>query len=361
MDNNRRNFLFQLGLGLTFFKDISKGIDDWVKPGMIPKQKDNLTIIHGILDNSIIKPKGLKKGSMVAITSPASHSAPWDVARAKKIFQQLGCKVVLGDNINKKSNYGYLAASDEERADELMNFFYSPEIDCVLCGRGGFGSMRILNLLNYEDIRCNPKILLGFSDITALINAIYVKSRIVCYHGPVAVSTLKKFSVDSIYRTIFDNPNQKPIIYSNPKYQIINKGKCFGRLVGGNLTLLASTLGTEYEIDTKDSILIFEEVSEEPYKIDRMLSQLYLAGKLTSCKGIIVGYIKNLDVKKHFYPGPSYTVRQVIENRIKSLGIPAILGAEFGHLENTLTIPIGIMAELDADNKKISLLESTVN
>jgi muramoyltetrapeptide carboxypeptidase len=308
-----------------------------------------------------ILPMALKEGSTVAITAPASQTSTWEVSAFCRTLNKMGLKTVIGDTIKtRQKEYKYLSASDEERAEEFMSFVEDSDIDCIISGRGGYGVLRILPLLDFDIIAKNPKIIMGFSDITALINAIYQKTGLVTYHGPVAVATFNDFTAESFKNVLYAKEEYKPKKLSYSKIQTVTKGTSQGIIIGGNLTMLVSTLGTPYEINTDDSILFIEEVSEQPYKIDRMLTQLDLAGKFSKIKGIIFGYYEGLDRKCNFYPGHSFTARQVIENRFKSMEIPAILGFPIGHIKDKLTMPIGIMAELDATKKTFTILEQAV-
>jgi muramoyltetrapeptide carboxypeptidase len=314
-----------------------------------------------VVEESLLLPPALSKGSRVAITAPASPASMGELRYALKVFKDLGCEVIIGDTLTKNKNkFNYFSAPDEDRATEFMNFIEDDKIDAILCARGGYGVMHILPLLDFSVIRNNPKIVIGFSDITGLINSIYSISRLVSFHGPVAVSSFDSFTVANLTRIVFENKKFEPLKGKYPDIQVLIPGQAEGRLVGGNLSLVASTLGTPFEIDTRDSILFLEEVSEEPYKIDRMLTQLWLAGKLQACKGIIFGNFDHLDTKRHFFPNMSFTVRQIIEARIKPLGIPSYLGLPVGHVKNNLTLPIGINVEMDTKDKSFVILESPV-
>ncbi|MBI5324057.1 MAG: LD-carboxypeptidase [Ignavibacteriae bacterium] len=309
-------------------------------------------------EREIINPNPLKKGSVIAITAPASPTNLWEIHNGVSFFQKMGCKIVSGKSVNERQyKYKYFSASDEERASEFMNYIKDKSVDCILCARGGYGSMRILPELDFEIIRQNPKIIIGFSDITILINSILKMSALATFHGAIGSTYFQQFSIEITKSLLFANKKFIPIKISFPTLQTIASGVAEGTLVGGNLTMIISTLGTPYEIDTKGKILLIEEVQEEPYKIDKMLSHLWLAGKLQDAAGIVFGYMDNIDAKRNFFPDYSFTIREVIESRIKPLKIPAILGLPFGHYDNKLILPIGAKAELDASNKTLTLLE----
>ncbi len=353
----------------------------------------------------LLFPDALKKGSVVGIVAPASGVSPDEVKSGVKSLEALGCTVVLGKSIYRGSA-GFLAAPDDVRAAEFMEFINRKDIDAIVCARGGYGVMRILPMLDFEAIRQSGKIIMGYSDITALLNAIFIKSNMVSFHGPVASGEFDDFTRDSVVKTLFapetsseappeltDNNGQHktkekkamakklsakhdkhnkfpnttiiaaqaatdPIVYTDPALTVIGAGKAQGRLVGGNLTIVCATLGTPYEIQTQDKILFLEDVSEEPYRIDRMLTHLWLASKLQQCAAIVLGKFSKSDPSNEYVP--SYNLDEVLRSRLEPLKIPVVNGFSFGHIKSKLTLPVGALAELDADNKKLSILEKPV-
>lgn len=304
-----------------------------------------------------ILPKGISPGSTVGIVCPASAANASEVKDFIDLCSVWRVKVKLGRNISRRT--GYLSAPDVDRASEFMGFIEDPSIDAVVCARGGYGVMRILPMLDFSSIRQAGKLIMGFSDITALLIAVQQISGLVSFHGPVASSTFNAFTVDSL-KTVVDSSDPKRLTFSDQRLTTIRSGLAQGRLTGGNLAMIVSTLGTKYEIDTTDSILFLEEINEEPYRVDRMLTQLWLAGKLQSCKGIALGNFRDCESKGTSITGPSFTLEQVFEQRIASIGIPVIYGLPVGHVKNKLTMPIGVRAELDATNKQLRLLEPAV-
>jgi muramoyltetrapeptide carboxypeptidase len=316
-----------------------------------------------------ILPPALKKGSVVAITAPASGINLGEIQDGIEALKANGCEVVVGKAIYKK--YGYLSAPDQERAAELMEFIERPDINCILCARGGYGVMRILPMLDFAAIKKNPKIIVGYSDITALLIAIYNQTKIVTFHGPVASSTFDTFTLDYFLKTLFipkstENTGKisslafPPITFSDSRLITLTGGTARGNLVGGNLAMIVSTLGTPYEVDTKGAIFFLEEVSEEPYKIDRMLTQLWLAGKFQHCAGIALGQFKNCEATSKSGFDISFTLQQVLESRIQTLGIPSVYGLPFGHVKSKMTLPIGVQAELNATDKTFTIIEPSV-
>lgn len=304
-----------------------------------------------------VKPPALKAGDTVAITSPAG--AVWDNAQVEKfagIVRSLGFKVKLGQTLTEK--FGYLAGTDELRAREVNALFADKEVKAIFCMKGGWGCARILDKLDYELIAGNPKVIIGFSDITSLLIAINSRTGLVTFHGPVGNSGWNDFSVDYIKRVLMEG---EKVEYAYPVGEeqpyTLASGKAKGTLIGGNLTVLAGIIGTAYLPLWKDTILFLEETKEEPYSIDRMLTQLKLAGVLYELKGFVFGKCVKCDAEE---PLKAFTFKEVLEQHIKPLGIPAFYGAMIGHIENKYTMPIGIEAEFDANSGIIKLLESAV-
>lgn len=308
-----------------------------------------------------IIPAPLKRGSKIAITAPASPTSMYEIRHAIKTFKGLGCEVVVGKTISEiDRSYRYFSGSEETRVNEFMEFVERDDIDCILCGRGGYGIMRIIDELDYEKIKANPKIIMGFSDITVLLNSVFNKTGLISYHGPVASSTFNRFTLDSMKKVLFREAEVGNYKLNTNKAIVVNGGKAEGKLVGGNLRMIASTLGTPYEIDTRDSILFIEEISEPSYKIDRMLTQLKLSGKLDECKGFMFGYFKDLNKRRPFHPNSSFTIMEVIEQIIKPYNKPTMVNMPFGHVKDKMTLPIGLLASLDSDKKQFELLEEPV-
>lgn len=306
-----------------------------------------------------IKPEALKPGDTIAISSPAG--AVWDEAQIGKfisILISLGFKVKTGETLKQK--YGYFAGTDEFRASEINKFFLDNEVKAIICMKGGWGCARILDLLNFEMIKNNPKIIMGFSDITSLLIAISSKTGLVTFHGPVGNSGWNDFTVDYVKRVLM---NKEAVTYGYPetdsdKFYTINPGTAKGTLIGGNLTVLAAMMGSEFLPDWKNKILFLEETGEEPYRIDRMLTQLKQTGVLGNISGFIFGKCVKCDAEE---PEKAFTLQQVLEQHLKPLKIPAFYGAMIGHIVNKHTIPIGIAAEMDGETGSLKLLDAAVH
>lgn len=319
---------------------------------------------------SLVKPPRLRPGDKVGLISPGGLiSNAISVGAAEEDLAGLGLRTKRGRHVLDKR--GYLGGTDQERASDVNTMFADPEVKGIVTMRGGWGCSRILPLLDYDLIRANPKILVGFSDITSLLIAIYVKSGVVTFHGPVGISSWNDFTVDYFLRTLFDgervrmeNPEQEHLLFAagsrgdrERSVRTITPGKARGRLVGGNLSVLTSIIGSGYLPDWSGHILFLEDVGEQTYRIDRMLTQLKLAGILDQLAGLVFGQCSDCD------PGrgqDELTLEEVFRDHIAPLGIPAFHGSAIGHISDKFTVPLGIETEVDATAGTITLLESAV-
>jgi muramoyltetrapeptide carboxypeptidase len=315
----------------------------------------------------LIKPRRLAPGDTVGIVSPASATFnSIDVQIARESLEALGLRVRMGEHL--LARHGYLGGEDKARADDINAFFADPTVAAVHPIRGGWGSSRVLPYLDYDLIRRNPKIILGYSDITALLLAIHAKTGLVTFHGPIALGRWDTFSVDYYRRVLF---NGEPVLMENLRElsdrnsltpieyraQTITPGKARGRLLGGNLTVLTTIIGSPYLPDWDGCIFFCEDVHEDLYRIDRMLTQLKLAGVLDRIKGFVFGSCAECSPGEGF---ASLTLEEIFADHIKPLGIPAWSGAMIGHQMPQWTIPEGIEAEIDATVGSIKLLSSGV-
>ena len=347
----RRKFIQNIGIGSLAFPLASITEIDKIAP----------------TNNSVIIPQGLKEGDTVGVVSPSSaifETEPYEIA--KENLEAMGLKVKFGDFV--KERYGHLAGTDEERAGELNDMFRDDNIQAVMALRGGSGAARILDKLDYETIKNNPKIFIGYSDITALHLAIYEKTGLVTFHGPLAVSTWNSFSFDYFKRLLFDkekitftNPTDKGdnLVQIENRIRTIRKGEASGRLIGGNLSVLTGIMGSEYfPSDWEGNILYLEDVGEQIYAVDRMMSQLQLGGVLDKISGFVFGKCTSCNPGGSGYG--SLTMEEVIDHYIKPLNIPAFSGAMIGHIDDNVTIPNGLKAKINATKGSIELLENPV-
>lgn len=312
------------------------------------------------------KPKRLKKGDTIALVTPGSYITEQEKLESINNIQSLGFNVVYTDRLMRKN--GYFSAVDEERAADLNEMFERKDVQAIMCARGGYGCARILPYLDYDLIEDNPKVLIGFSDVTALQYAIYKNSGLVTFHGPVSISTFSSFSVKN-FESVLVNPTfELELVNSangnnyNPYgITVISEGIAEGELVGGNLSICVSLIGTEYDIDYSDKIIFLEEFIEEPYRIDRMLTQMIQAGKFENAAGIALGVFKLCEPDKSnpAFQG-SFSLLEVLHDRLGNLGIPVIYGLSFGHVADKFTLPFGGRAELNTETKKLKLLEAAV-
>ncbi len=338
MNINRRKFLTTLGLAT-----ISTQIPSFAVQANIP--------------NSIIKPPRLKIGDTVGLISPAGIIEPEDVTEASKIFTALGLKVKSGRHILDR--YGYLAGKDRNRAGDVNAMFADKSIKAIIAMRGGWGGNRILPLLNYNSIRANPKIIMGYSDITSLLFAITARSRLVTFHGPVATSTWNDFTLKYVKSILFDAQAvaMNNTLVNQLRRQIITPGKAKGTLIGGNLSVINSMLGSSYLPLWKGNILFIEDIGEDVYRVDRMLVQLKNAGILNQLSGLVFGQCTRCSIGDE----PSLTLMQVLQEHIRPLNIPAWYGSMIGHIRDKFTLPIGIKVEIDANTGIIQMLEAAVS
>jgi muramoyltetrapeptide carboxypeptidase len=317
----------------------------------------------------LIKPKALKPGDTVGLIVPATAiEDPEKIDIARDIADSLGFKTVVGKHAAKQ--YGYLAGSDRERAEDINEMFRRSDVQGVFPIQGGWGSMRVLPYLDFDMIRKNPKVFIGFSDITTLLLAFYKFSGLVSFHGPNVWYSFNDYVRDYYTRSLTSTTplgvlQQPPLpagekVNRENRIMTINGGKATGELIGGNLSLLVTTLGTPFEVDLKGKILFIEDVGEEPYRIDRMLTHLYLSGTLNEAAGFVLGKFRDCDPKGAGYLG-SLTLNEIFKTRFEPLGKPCISGLSFGHIRDHITLPVGTKATLDADAKTLSLDESAVS
>jgi muramoyltetrapeptide carboxypeptidase len=321
----------------------------------------------------VLRPPRLKPGDTVGLVSPGSPVAePLSVQLAQESFEAMGLRVKLGRFARERR--GYLAGRDEERAADLNAMFADRGVDAVFALRGGWGSARILPAVDFDLIRRNPKVLLGYSDITALLNAVYARTGLVTFHGPMGVSSWPAYPLEYFRRLLF---GAEAVEFANPvstggdlvqrenRVQTITPGTARGRLVGGNLAVLSALIGTGYVPDWRGSILFLEDVDEGIHRVDRMLTQLGLAGVLGQLRGFVFGKCTNCTAVSPCTTGPgggygSLTLAEVLEDHVAPLKIPAWSGAMIGHITDQWTLPVGAEVEIDAVRGTIRMLEPAV-
>jgi muramoyltetrapeptide carboxypeptidase len=317
---------------------------------------------------AVLKPKRLAAGDTVVLVAPANATFnTMDLTIARESLEALGFKVRVGAHLLDR--HGYLAGDDKSRADDINKAFADKSVAAVHAIRGGWGSARLLPYLDFDTIRRNPKVLIGYSDVTALLLSAYGKSGLVTFHGPIGMGRWDSYSLDYYKRVLF---NGEQVTYSNKhdlsernaliqvdyRTQTITPGTARGRLVGGNLTVMTAILGSPYLPDWDNTILFTEDTHEDYYRIDRMLTQLKLAGVLGKIKGFVFGGCAECG------PGDgnfgALTLEEIFADHIKPLGVPAWSGAMIGHGQPQWTLPLGVEAEIDATAATIKLLEAPV-
>lgn len=320
-----------------------------------------------------LAPPPLQKGDTIAIIAPSSP--PEEnlafLAQGIKELQQKGYKVKIAANLTKR--HGYLAGTDEERTKAIMDAWKDPQVKAIWCYRGGYGVSRILDRLDYQIIRDNPKILIGMSDITALHAAIHKKSGLITFLGPNTNAFFGKeekpipFNEKELWsmisRTSFPNEGlffRNPQSFPNRVQQswTLKPGRAQGRLAGGNLCLVVALIGTSWELDLKGKILVLEEIDEEPYRIDRMLNQLRHSGQLDHLAGAILCSWTGCFPRK---PEKSLTLEQVFNDYFGKARYPVLVGFPSGHIAEQTTLPLNALVELDSTSKTLRLLESPVD
>lgn len=308
------------------------------------------------------KPPRLRVGDAVGVVSPASTMSSEDgLDRAEHWIRGMGLVPRFGPNAGGR--HGYLAGTDAERAADLNAAYADPEVRAVFAVRGGWGGARILPLLDWRTIRANPKLLIGFSDTTALHLAFAARAGFSTIHGGNATSSWRKASWESLWRLAFaaDTPTLGGAAIeaeTGRPARTLTGGKTTGRLLGGNLTILSTLMGTGWLPDFKGAVLFLEDVNEAEYRVDRMFQQLKLAGVLDGLAGVIFGQCTGCATTEADYAG--FTIEQLVDHYFAPLGVPAVTGFDTGHIANQLSLPSGARVELDASARTVRLLESIV-
>jgi muramoyltetrapeptide carboxypeptidase len=314
----------------------------------------------------LLKPKRLRPGMTVAVVAPSSPAQENEMVRyGLELVESFGFRSKPGKYLFERTQY--LAGSDAQRAEDINTMFADPSVDAIMALAGGYGAMRILPLLDYEAIRRNPKPLIGYSDITALHCAIQRHSGLITYHGQTALSSFSEYSVREFQRVLM-HPEMNMEIGVLPPFRegpgrvrrenritMMVPGKARGRLIGGNLTLISCLMGTPYEPDFAGRLVFLEDVHESPYRIDRMLTQLVISGKLKQAAGLIFGKFTDADAS-----GNTFSLEHVLTDAAKAVGIPCARGVMIGHVEDQTVVPVGVEAAFDADSGALTLLETPI-
>jgi muramoyltetrapeptide carboxypeptidase len=332
-------------------------------------------------------PKALARGDTIAFIAPAKYLDKGRVSLAKRRLEEMGFRVRTPATLFRRK--GFLAGSDEERAAELMAAFSDPQIDAIFPGTGGYGTTRIVDKLDYEVIRRNPKVFVGFSDITALHIAINQRAGLVTFHSPNpefglgGETNLSPFAARWFWRALLarnygdalgdqlspgyaieikpgdsGKSDAASLFEGVPRPITLHDGKGRGRLIGGNLSVVHALMGTPYEIQTDGKILFLEDVGEAPYRVDRMLNTLRLAGKFDHVAGVILGAFTARDEEPDW--DDDATIDDVLGDYFKDVGVPVLGHFPIGHVRYNATLPVGALAELDATRQTLQVLENPV-
>jgi muramoyltetrapeptide carboxypeptidase len=314
------------------------------------------------------KPPRIRPGDTIGLIEPASASDdPFDLTLVEEAVVAMGLKPKRGQFVLGRD--GYLGGKDKDRAADVTAMYADAEVRAILCVRGGWGCARLLPFVDWDVVRANPKLLIGYSDITALHMAVAAKGGAYTLHGPNGSSAWGKSSLDSFRAVAFDgamplfkNPpsNESRLVPRQFRTRTLTKGKAQGRLLGGNLTVLTALAGTQYLPSFDGAILFLEDVDEAEYRIDRMLTQLGQAGVLSKLAGAVFGQCTSCRDPDGSGPGGGFTLSALLEHHLGSLGVPAYHGAWFGHIADQFSLPQGALAEIDADAGTLRLLEPAV-
>lgn len=299
-------------------------------------------------------PKRLKKGDTVGVIAPSSPPNQENLQKALPFLEALGLKIKLGKSLD--AAYGYLAGTDEERLADLHAMFEDPEVSGIICAGGGFGAARYADQIDYAMIMENPKVFWGYSDITFLHTAIGEYANLITFHGPMLASDVgkKEFHERSgrMFGQLFE-PFELHYTEEVAPLETLVGGVAQGELVGGNLSLIRSAIGTKFDLDVKGKILLIEDIDEEPYEVDEILNQLRMARKFDEAAGIVIGDFKNAEPKKR---KPSLTLDEVFSHYFSDSKIPVVKGFKIGHCEPHFSVPLGALARLDGDAKTLTIL-----
>jgi muramoyltetrapeptide carboxypeptidase len=308
------------------------------------------------------KPRRLRKGDLIALVSPASSPLSTEkIQGAIRYLESLGYRTLLGQHAAKQ--HGYLAGTDEDRADDFNAMVLRPEVKAIFALRGGYGSPRILPLIDYKALARQPKIISGFSDITALQLAIHRKCQLVTFSGPMpAVEFWDKvdpYTEENFWRLLTSNKKVGRILNpADEPFKVLKQGRTTGILLGGNLALVVSTFGTPFFPPIRNSLLVLEEVDEYPYRVDRMLTQLRNANIHKKVSGLLFGQFSKCEPKDRSQP--HFTMAQVLQDFSREMQIPVVANIAYGHIPKKLTIPFGLAARVDTAKGEIMVMESAV-
>lgn len=329
---------------------------------------DYRSTLHEALPPSseVLMAKGLQPGATLGLIAPGYAVSPKKLEEAIGYIEDLGYRPYHTHRIT--GNYGYLSNTDEERLEDLHHMFRNKEVDGILCVRGGYGCTRILPGIDWELIRNNPKVFAGFSDITALLNTMNQKTGLVCFHAPVGTTLDTEYNREH-FQSIVTAGAQRIQLTPFPYHEseekhgeefqpyTISEGEATGLLAGGNLSLMAAMTGTPYEPDYTDKIVFIEEIEEEPYRIDRMLTQLRQSATFNKARGVILGIFNGCNTARN---PESFSLREVLTDRLGDMNIPVAYGFPIGHIDENATLPLGTPVTFNTLKMTVKTLTNSV-
>lgn len=309
----------------------------------------------------LVRSAALPRGGNIALVSPSRPGDAASISRTVAYLENRGYSVVVHPQAS--STYHYLAGPDARRADQVMEAFTDPDIHAIICNRGGYGSGRILDLLDYDHIRCHPKPLVGFSDSTGLQLALYARCGLVTLSGALGDTDLAQdpppaTTVTSLFHLLTESTPLGEIA-THPDSMCLRTGSATGPLIPANLALLCSLLGTRFAPDLTDAILLVEDVWEAPYRLDRMFTQLRLAGILDQIAGLALGTFRRCFVPEEMEHGP--TLEEMVLDAIGTRDLPVLTGIPYGHMTNRVVLPVGTNCLLNATEHRLTLLDAAVD
>lgn len=318
--------------------------------GLLALGVNNNAQAETVFENpTALLPPKLRKGDLVALMAPAGAIFNEDaINKSRSALEAMGFRVKVGATATAKS--GYLAGDDGFRAKEFMDFITDTEVKAIVALRGGWGCARMLPMIDMSIIPDNPKIICGFSDITTLLLAIYRQTGLVTFHGPVGNSTWEGATTTNFLDVV--QAKKTPLVLSNPEMKVVAQGYGAGTLIGGNLSIICSLIGTSFLPEFKGAILFLEETEEEPYRVDRMLTQLSLCGILDKLSGVVFGTCAKCEAEE---PDKSFTLDEVLDHHFKSRSFPVVKGFAIGHIKDKFTLPVGVNAELDTKSMALTI------
>lgn len=310
-----------------------------------------------------IKPKKLQKGDLIGIISPASSiDDPSKIDKGVSYLENLGYRVILGKNVGKYK--GYLAGDDNERLADFHAMFENKNVKAIFCLRGGYGASRLLDKIDYKIIKSHPKIFVGYSDISSLQLAMFYKTGLITFAGPMVgidfYDEVSPFTAEMFWKLLtstkkfgkIENPEDENIL-------ALNRGSASGKIVGGNLSVITALIGTDYFPGLKDNILFIEEIGELPYKIDRMFNQYRLSNMFKGLKGIIIGSF--IDCQEPDPEKRTLTLGEVISDYFSRMKLPVVYNFRHGHLKDNITVPVGANVKLNASRNLVEITEAVVS